>query len=996
MSSRHSGQVLRGAEYPTEPYPGLRPFESNEWPIFFGREKNVAETVDRLIDRQFVALHGDSGCGKSSLIRAGVIPRLESDQARGGGVWFTGSMRPRATPLSNLAVALANLMGLQSDDEGYLRVRRALNRGSAAAEAIHEILGDAGAAGRCLLIDQFEEIFHLAQRGGFEEVRQFVAVIVALQRNPPPGLHIVLTMRSEFIGACARFEGLAETFNSTQFLLPAMDRHSLLRAIAEPARIFGGVVRPDLVEAILEDCGREQDKLPLIQHALMLMYGEAKKQLAESGSESERRSWALGLDYYVRAGGAKQLLSDHADRVHDDVVRDLNHRDETATLIERMFKSLTAINDEGQAIRSPQTVAQLVAATGSSPEAVLEIVDRFSKDGVSFLKVLGAAQHSDSELVDISHEALLRNWGRLKVWMESKKTFAQPATSLTRHREVTVLEERVRSFVDETTELAEETRHHELMALIARISDPYSPLPEPGRRLLMKLRAARAFDRLHVAAAEMARKQFLEPLARRMNAMALIELDRDSEALAELLLLRSRFSEDGAEMLECAGLEGRVYKQRFLAARRAGLAGQAELQSALEAYGRGRVLSSALSADDPRATNSWFDVNYLALVCRAERDGLDIGRHIDTRAIARSVLGSVASDISNGSDGSWLEAARGEAALALEDYELATEALMSFAAQQGTNGFAVGAVYRQIRDVWLGGTPNERIQALCDKLAAQLLAMPNGAIELEFDQLRKLSSQANSDEQSAINTPYERLFGREPVTIEWAARMISLGQYVCRIDRSSPGGLAQPVATGLLVDARLLSENWAAHEVVLMANEHVISGYGREGLKLEEAIARITAKAFEKSVLLDRVLWCSDRMDHDVTIISLKNRPPGLSGLSTIAPLHSLRTRADGTFQPITVLGYPGGASKLHMGIDNLDTVEMDIGRPQGEPERLWYRAPTHAGSSGSLILNWRTLEPVGIHHRENRQRRANEGISLESIREAIRLRPEGWNGPVR
>jgi energy-coupling factor transporter ATP-binding protein EcfA2 len=243
MKSQLLGKMLREVEFPSEPYPGLRPFEQREWPIFFGREKNIAETVDRLVDRQFVALHGDSGCGKSSLIRAGVIPRLESDQARGGGTWLTGSMRPRGAPLNNLASALAGFVPSGVEGSAYLRLRRILNRGSAAAEALHESFGGPGTVSRCLLIDQFEEIFHLAQRGGLEEVRQFVAVIVALQRNPPPEFHIVLTMRSEFIGACARFEGLAETFNATQFLLPAMDRHALQRAITEPARIFGGLVQ---------------------------------------------------------------------------------------------------------------------------------------------------------------------------------------------------------------------------------------------------------------------------------------------------------------------------------------------------------------------------------------------------------------------------------------------------------------------------------------------------------------------------------------------------------------------------------------------------------------------------------------------------------------------------------------------------------------------------------------------------------------------------------
>ena len=76
-------------KFPLHPYPGLRPFEKDEWPIFFGRELIVGEVIERLIDQQFIAIHGDSGCGKSSLIRAGVMPRLERDHARGGATWRT-------------------------------------------------------------------------------------------------------------------------------------------------------------------------------------------------------------------------------------------------------------------------------------------------------------------------------------------------------------------------------------------------------------------------------------------------------------------------------------------------------------------------------------------------------------------------------------------------------------------------------------------------------------------------------------------------------------------------------------------------------------------------------------------------------------------------------------------------------------------------------------------------------------------------------------------
>ena len=96
---------------PPMPYPGLRPFEKHEWSIFFGRERMVDEVLDRLAEHRLVVVHGSSGCGKSSLIRAGVLPRLEREYARHGLAWRTATLRPGGAPLWNFADALARLAG---------------------------------------------------------------------------------------------------------------------------------------------------------------------------------------------------------------------------------------------------------------------------------------------------------------------------------------------------------------------------------------------------------------------------------------------------------------------------------------------------------------------------------------------------------------------------------------------------------------------------------------------------------------------------------------------------------------------------------------------------------------------------------------------------------------------------------------------------------------------------------------------------------------------
>ena len=226
---------------PDQPYPGLRPFTGQEWVIFFGRESMTQDVVSRLVAKQLVAVHGDSGCGKSSLIAAGVMPFLEHDQARAGGKWTTTIMRPEENPLGNLAAALAGPQG-RIDPTRVLEIRRLLNRGADAPAAVAKYLGCDAENNVCVLFDQFEELFEHARRGGGTEATLITDFLVGLAAKRPKGLHAILTMRSDYLGQCAQYRGFAEAVNETQYLVPRMERPALMRAIREPAALYGGSV----------------------------------------------------------------------------------------------------------------------------------------------------------------------------------------------------------------------------------------------------------------------------------------------------------------------------------------------------------------------------------------------------------------------------------------------------------------------------------------------------------------------------------------------------------------------------------------------------------------------------------------------------------------------------------------------------------------------------------------------------------------------------------
>ncbi len=399
-----------GVVLPPRPYPGLRPFEREEWPVFFGRERMSDEVVARLIRQHMVFVHGDSGCGKSSLVRAGVFARLE--QGGAGALWRTAIALPRQAPLWNVAEALAGLAG-EGKEEGddadrearVLNWRRALNCGRDAPAAIAELLKRGTGGPVCLLIDQFEELFQHARLFGADEARLLTTVLIALHENPPEGLYVAMTMRSEYLGACARFEGFAELVNATQYLLPRMAREDMLRAIREPALLYDGQVSREMADRLIADVGGGQDQLPLIQHGLMRFY---RKHVGPVSSGA----WKIGVEDFPAKGGLSGMLSAHADVVAK-AVRRLIDPGSRERLVEELFRALTDVNADGQAIRRPQTLAQLAALTGVGVDVVREVVNVFRSDGVSFLSPYGSEMLAPDDLVEVSHEALIRYWRAL-------------------------------------------------------------------------------------------------------------------------------------------------------------------------------------------------------------------------------------------------------------------------------------------------------------------------------------------------------------------------------------------------------------------------------------------------------------------------------------------------------------------------------------------------------------------------------------------------------
>jgi WD40 repeat protein/energy-coupling factor transporter ATP-binding protein EcfA2 len=428
-------QEMRGAAefgWPRNPFPGLRPFRENEAPIFYGRNAHKDEVLARLHGSQLVFVTGPSGCGKSSLIKAGVLPALQAGLlTKAGYHWKTLQMRPGRRPLVNLAVAFESVRrGMDGDKDGVEFHGTFMSEESALWVAANSIaplrqVPDVKAPVRLLLlIDQFEEIFG-EQIQEPADVDRFVRLLVRFAERPHPNLFVIVTIRSDYLGQCANFEGLAESINRTQFLTPVLTREELGQAIARPAEDYEGTVEPRLVEQIIRDMrsgtAHQPDSLPLMQHALLWMWSRAWKArglLEPPAPPCDEKSdgTELTLKSYQDSGGIEGILDRHAEDVLTEAVAGSQERRQIA---ENLFRRLAERDAEGRYRRSPTSAAEICRIAGCTFEELNQVIKPFEHPDVCFLEQR-QSDSADEILVDVSHESLIRQWNTAKAWVDAE------------------------------------------------------------------------------------------------------------------------------------------------------------------------------------------------------------------------------------------------------------------------------------------------------------------------------------------------------------------------------------------------------------------------------------------------------------------------------------------------------------------------------------------------------------------------------------------------
>jgi len=391
------------------PFPGLRPFDTAEAHLFFGRDQQVLDLADRLGRNHFVAVLGLSGSGKSSLVRAGLIPTLQRGRALElGKTWRVVITRPSGQPFASLAAELrCDVAELSSSSHGLIDyVRRQFNPQQ---EAL------------LLLVDQFEELFRYKDSAArtqndlaaSSEAAAFIALLLASAHSSLP-IYIVITMRTEYLGDCAEFPDFPEALNESQYLVPRLTREQRRQAIEGP---LGRVrISSALVERLLNDAGDEPDQLPIMQHALMRTWSHWHAACPDNSRPIDNSD-------YEAIGGFSGALNQHADELLKTPAVQA-----APGFVEILFKRLTALGRGNRERRDPSPLSELWELCDAKSEGdcnkVNNIIDVFRQGEATFLAPREGDLKPDT-FIDIAHESLIRHWKILaQKWLpdEEKQT----------------------------------------------------------------------------------------------------------------------------------------------------------------------------------------------------------------------------------------------------------------------------------------------------------------------------------------------------------------------------------------------------------------------------------------------------------------------------------------------------------------------------------------------------------------------------------------------
>jgi WD40 repeat protein/energy-coupling factor transporter ATP-binding protein EcfA2 len=398
------------------PFPGLRPFATEESDYFFGRENESSEIAGKLIRNRFVVVTGASGSGKSSLILCGVLPRIRNLSSKGAGKWRILTMKPGNDPFGNLTSAFVdNIAGADYKKESGSEILKLLKEDpDGIAEVIIRLSSEID--GKVVLfIDQFEELFRYGSPetgiGTGTETAAFINLLTNSIAHNNPDFHLIIAIRSDLISACERYRGFTELLNNSNYLVSMMNREQFREVILGPIESAGAKIDHDLTELLLDEVNLRTDQLPVLQHALMRTWARWQEM-----DEPER---PIDFSDYSSVGTMKDAISSHADEIYNRLT--LNSR----KICEKLFKIITGKGSDNKGIRYPSNIRTIRSAVRCTGDELTEVIEEFRNPSISVLSPHHSIPLDDDSIIDLSHESLIRLWDRLKRWVDEESASVQ-------------------------------------------------------------------------------------------------------------------------------------------------------------------------------------------------------------------------------------------------------------------------------------------------------------------------------------------------------------------------------------------------------------------------------------------------------------------------------------------------------------------------------------------------------------------------------------------
>lgn len=464
-------------DYQICPYTGLRSFTEEESLYFKGRDEHIDEATKLLEKNKFLMLTGASGEGKSSLVYAGIVPNARAGFLKATYTqWCVADFRPERSPFKNLCAAISTQLevsdvgiveselshGFSSLIEFYknsIRYNDTESNEWLNANEEEKAALKRRAANLIIIADQFEEFFTNPEnyRSGkpSKESNLVVNILletarIALEERLP--IYIIFTMRSDYIGQCAAFRGLPESIGFSQFFVPRLNRNELLDVVEEPAVLSGNRISRRLTDRLVHDIVEGIDQLPLLQHTLnqiwvaandgkdemdLLHYAMVGGLSVDELPDEDKiifNKWFNDLPKNIQAcynePKLQNVLDSHANKLFETANEYYKEKNgETISIevknsiIKTAFTCLTKI-DQSRAVRNRMTLREIHKII-NRPDITLNMVkgvlNLFREPGNTLVRPfitedVDSSKLTDDDILDITHESLIRNWELLKEW----------------------------------------------------------------------------------------------------------------------------------------------------------------------------------------------------------------------------------------------------------------------------------------------------------------------------------------------------------------------------------------------------------------------------------------------------------------------------------------------------------------------------------------------------------------------------------------------------